>query len=152
MKTSFSKRTGSTDLRNKLLREAADFYGKLELTLQGQTDEASRKALGDAYDELAALTAKIGSKTEALDILHRALVVRQGLADANPAVAGFQYGLAASLRQYRRPPGPDRASGRGPAMVRAGQRRSARSWPMPTPPSPTSSSAWPKARSTSATS
>ncbi len=43
-------------LRTKLLRGAAEFYGKLEGLLAGQTDPASRAALGRAYNELGELT------------------------------------------------------------------------------------------------
>jgi hypothetical protein len=53
-------------LRTKLLRGAADFYSKLEVLLEGQTDRPSRAALAQAYDELAEVTDKIVSKTEAL--------------------------------------------------------------------------------------
>ena len=43
-------------LRRKLLRGAADFYGKLEGLLQGQPDPKSRAALAGSYVELADLT------------------------------------------------------------------------------------------------
>ena len=36
-------------LRTKLLNGAADFYGRLEALLKGQTDRESRAALGKAY-------------------------------------------------------------------------------------------------------
>jgi tetratricopeptide (TPR) repeat protein/tRNA A-37 threonylcarbamoyl transferase component Bud32 len=67
-------------LRTKLLRGAADFYGKLEKLLEGQTDRRSRAALGKAYEELGTLTDKIGSKPEALAVYHKALAVRRELA------------------------------------------------------------------------
>ena len=53
-------------LRDKLLRGAADFYGKLEGLLKDQPDRASRAAMGNAYFELGELTAKIGDKPAAL--------------------------------------------------------------------------------------
>ena len=43
-------------LRDKLLKGAADFYGKLEGLLKDQTDRASRAAMGNAYFELGELT------------------------------------------------------------------------------------------------
>ena len=67
-------------LRTKLLRGAADFYGKLEGLLKGQTDPKSRAALGKAYDELGELTGKIGNKPEALAVHLKALAVRRELA------------------------------------------------------------------------
>ena len=53
-------------LRAKLLKGAADFYGRLEGLLKDQTDRASRAALGKAYDELAEFTGKIGDQRSAL--------------------------------------------------------------------------------------
>jgi serine/threonine-protein kinase len=67
-------------LRTKLLRGAAGFYTKLEGLLAGQTDRPSRMALAQAYDELAELTDKIGSKPEALALHRKALVVHRELA------------------------------------------------------------------------
>jgi serine/threonine-protein kinase len=67
-------------LRTKLLRGAAGFYNKLEGLLAGQTDRPSRKALAQAYDELAELTEKIGSKPEALAVRLKSLAVRRELA------------------------------------------------------------------------
>ena len=49
-------------LRTKLLKGAADFYGKLEGLLKGQTDPQSRAALGRAYFELGELTGQIGNQ------------------------------------------------------------------------------------------
>jgi hypothetical protein len=51
-----------TELRTKLLKEAARFYADLEKLLAGQTDTKSRKALAAAYFQLAELTLKIGDK------------------------------------------------------------------------------------------
>ena len=52
------------ELRTKLLRGAARFYGKLEGLLKTHDDSISRKALGYAYDELSELTGMIGSQPE----------------------------------------------------------------------------------------
>jgi serine/threonine-protein kinase len=74
-------------LRTKLLRGAAGFYTKLESLLARQTDRPSRVALAQAYDELAELTDKIGSKPEALAVRRKALAVRRVLADGPDADA-----------------------------------------------------------------
>jgi serine/threonine-protein kinase len=72
-------------LRTRLLRGAANFYGKLEGLLAGQTDRPSRAALARAYDELAELTANIGSKPEALMVRRKALAVHRELSEAPEA-------------------------------------------------------------------
>ena len=64
-----------TELRTKLLKEAAGFYADLEQLLAGQTDSKSRKALAAAYFQLGELTDKIGDKKEALAV-HRVLPAR----------------------------------------------------------------------------
>jgi eukaryotic-like serine/threonine-protein kinase len=84
-------------LRNKLLGEAAKFYGKLEALLQGQTDARSRRALGDAYYRLGLITDQVGSKTEALKVHQQALAVRRELA-AEPEAAA-QLAVVWSLLQ-----------------------------------------------------
>jgi serine/threonine-protein kinase len=72
------------DLRGRLLRDAAEFYRKLESDLSENDDPASRRSLGGAYAELGDLVGRIGSKDEALAILRRALDVRRALAAASP--------------------------------------------------------------------
>jgi tetratricopeptide (TPR) repeat protein/tRNA A-37 threonylcarbamoyl transferase component Bud32 len=67
-------------LRTKLLHGAQEFFSKLETQLQAQTDPRSRRAMVQAYDELAALTDKIGSKTEALNLYRRELNLWRELA------------------------------------------------------------------------
>ena len=67
-------------LRTKLLKGAADFYGRLEDLLKSQTDRESRAALGKAYVELAELTSKIGDQTAALAVHRKALAVHRALA------------------------------------------------------------------------
>ena len=52
------------DLRSRLLREAAAFYGDLETLLEGQTDTRSRKLLAAGYHQLGDLTDKIGESSE----------------------------------------------------------------------------------------
>jgi tetratricopeptide (TPR) repeat protein len=76
-------------LRTRLLHGAREFFGKLERQLEGQTDRRSRRAMVQAYDELAALTDKIGSKTEALELYRRELALRSVLAcEVHPDTAG----------------------------------------------------------------
>jgi tetratricopeptide (TPR) repeat protein len=67
-------------LRSRLLKGAADFYGKLERLLAVQSDPSSRTALGRAYHDLAELTGEIGNVPEALDVYRKALDVRRELA------------------------------------------------------------------------
>ena len=84
-------------LRTKLLKGAADFYGRLENLLKGQTDRESRVALGEAYDELGELTEKIGDQTEALAVQRKALAVRRALASEPGADAASKIDVARSL-------------------------------------------------------
>jgi serine/threonine-protein kinase len=84
-------------LRTKLLRGAAGFYSKLEGLLAGQTDRPSRTALAQAYDELAELTEKIGSKPEALAVHRKALAVHRELAGATEAEPATRADVARSL-------------------------------------------------------
>jgi serine/threonine-protein kinase len=83
-------------LRTKLLRRSQEFYRKLEALLKGQTDRDSLTALASAYFDLGKLTDEIGDKTEALASYERARAIRQGLADADPAVTSLQRDLAGS--------------------------------------------------------
>jgi serine/threonine-protein kinase len=85
------------DLRNKLLRGATDFYGKLEELLQDQTDRRSRASLGKAYAELGTLIDKMGNKPQALAWHQKALAVRRELADAAEDNLETQADLGRSL-------------------------------------------------------
>ena len=69
-------------LRSKLLRGAANFYGKLEELLEGQRDPASRTALGKAYFELGTLNAKLGRQSDALAVQRKSVSVRRELAES----------------------------------------------------------------------
>jgi serine/threonine-protein kinase len=84
-------------LRDKLLRGAVAFYGRLEGLLKDQSDRASRGAMGSAYFELGELTDEIGDRTTALAVHRKGLAVRRELAsgsDAEPLASGD---VAASL-------------------------------------------------------
>jgi eukaryotic-like serine/threonine-protein kinase len=84
-------------LRDKLLRGALDFYGKLEQLLKGQPDPASRGAIGNAYFELGELTAKIGNKPAALAAHRQGLAVRRELGSEPVADAEARGDVARSL-------------------------------------------------------
>jgi serine/threonine-protein kinase len=73
------------DLRDRLLRDAIEFYRKLESLLSDQTDDPSRRALARAYEEVGDLTGKIGSFPEALEVHRKALDVRRALAREAPS-------------------------------------------------------------------
>jgi tetratricopeptide (TPR) repeat protein len=85
------------ELRTQLLKEAADFYAELEKLLEGQTDAKSRRLLAEGYFQLAQLTGKIGSKTEALAVHRKALAVRRELAAAAGADVETRLDVARSL-------------------------------------------------------
>jgi eukaryotic-like serine/threonine-protein kinase len=85
------------DLRERLLRGAVEFYGKLEKLLEGQSDARSRRALGAAYYQVGNLIEKIGSKPEALKVHRQALAVRRDLAAEAGADAETRGDVAWSL-------------------------------------------------------
>ncbi len=84
-------------LRAKLLKGAADFYGKLERLLEGQADPQSRSALGHAYHALGKLTITVGTKVEALAVYRKGLAVRRELAASPGADASAVLDVAHSL-------------------------------------------------------
>jgi serine/threonine-protein kinase len=68
------------DLRDRLLKSASVFYGKLGALLKGHSDFASRRALGQANYELADLTSKVGHREAALAAHQQVLAYREALA------------------------------------------------------------------------
>jgi eukaryotic-like serine/threonine-protein kinase len=84
-------------LRTKLLKGAADFYGRLEDLLKDQSDRESRAALGKAYDELGELTSKIGDQTAALGVYGKSLAVRRVLMSEPGADVVSKLDVAQSL-------------------------------------------------------
>ena len=72
------------ELRDRLLKSASDFYGKLGTLLVKETDLASRRALGQSNFELANLTGKVGRNEDALAAHRAVLAAREALA-AEPA-------------------------------------------------------------------
>ncbi len=84
-------------LRGKLLRGAADFYGRLEKLLEHRTDSGSRTALGRAYEELGQITDQIGTSNEALEVVRKAIAIRRGLASEPGANDAIRLDLARIL-------------------------------------------------------
>jgi tetratricopeptide (TPR) repeat protein len=68
------------ELRNRLLKSAADFYRKLSKLLGKETDFGSRRALAGSKFELAALIAKVGRTEDALAAHRAVLAAREALA------------------------------------------------------------------------
>jgi tetratricopeptide (TPR) repeat protein/tRNA A-37 threonylcarbamoyl transferase component Bud32 len=73
------------ELRDRLLKSAQDFYGKLSALLGRETDQESRRALLASNFELADLTGKVGSKEDALKA-HRAVLAAQEALATQPGV------------------------------------------------------------------
>jgi tetratricopeptide (TPR) repeat protein len=88
-----------TELRTKLLKEAAGFYADLEKLLAWQTDAKSRQALAAAYFQLGELTDKIGDKQEALAVHRKALALRRELAAAEGAHVEARLDVVRSLQK-----------------------------------------------------
>jgi eukaryotic-like serine/threonine-protein kinase len=85
------------ELRKRLLRSAAGFYGKLSALLGQETDIASRRALAQSNFELAELTAKVGRQEEALAVHRAVLTAREALADGPGADPGAKADFGRSL-------------------------------------------------------
>jgi serine/threonine-protein kinase len=85
------------DLRNRLLKSAADFYGKLGALLGKETDAASRRALLQANYEVAELTGEVGGKEDALAAHRSVLAARQALAAGPGAEGGVAVEVGRSL-------------------------------------------------------
>ncbi len=85
------------DLRNRLLKSASDFYGKLSSLLGKESDFASRRALAQSNFELADLTKQVGSAEAALAAHQAVLALRQNLAKAAGADAGVNADVGRSL-------------------------------------------------------
>jgi tetratricopeptide (TPR) repeat protein len=90
------------ELRTKLLKEAANFYTKLEKLLTGKTDARSRKLLADSYFQLGELTWKIGDHKEALAVHRKALALRRELAELPGADVEARLDVARSLQMVGR--------------------------------------------------
>ncbi len=85
------------ELRNRLLKSASDFYGKLGALLGRETDLASRRALTQSNFELAELTRRVGRPEDALAAHRAVLEAREALAAEPRADAGTKVDVARSL-------------------------------------------------------
>jgi eukaryotic-like serine/threonine-protein kinase len=87
------------ELRDRLLRSASDFYGKLGSLLGKETDMPSWRALLQANFELADLTARIGRKQDALAAHQQVLSAREALAAEPRAEAEAKVAVGISLTE-----------------------------------------------------
>jgi serine/threonine-protein kinase len=85
------------ELRNRLLKSAADFYGKLSALLGKETSFSSRQALAQSNFELAELTSKIGRTEDALAAHRAVLAERETLANEPEADLGAKADVCRSL-------------------------------------------------------
>ncbi len=85
------------ELRDRLLKSASDFYGKLGALLGKETDFASRRALAQSNFELAELTRKVGRPEAALAAHRAVLAAREALAAEPGADAGVKADVGRSL-------------------------------------------------------
>ncbi len=72
------------ELRDRLLKSAAEFYDKLGSLLGNESDLASRRAMAQANFELAKLTGMVGRSEDAL-AMHQALLDRREALASGPA-------------------------------------------------------------------
>ncbi len=84
-------------LRDRLLKSAADFYGKLGALLGKDTDIASWRALAQSNFELADLTNKVGRNEDALAAHRAVLAAREALAAGRGAGALAKVDVGRSL-------------------------------------------------------
>ncbi len=68
------------ELRDRLLKSASDFYGKLGALLVKETDTVSRRSLAQANFEVAELTREVGRPEDALAAHWTVLALREALA------------------------------------------------------------------------
>ena len=85
------------DLRDRLLKSASDFYGKLGALLKHRSDKASRQAMLQANFELAELTDKVGKPEDALAAHRQVLAEREALAAQTPADPELKTDVGRSL-------------------------------------------------------
>ncbi len=85
------------DVRDRLLKSASDFYGKLGALLGRESDLASRRAVGQANFEVAKLTEKVGRPEDALAAHRQVLAAREALAADPRADAEIRADVGRSL-------------------------------------------------------
>ncbi len=86
-------------LRTKLLRQAREFYSRLEGLLQGHADRASRIALADAYFEVGRLSGDIDSMEAALQVERRGTALLEDLEREMPGDFETRRKLAQCLEE-----------------------------------------------------
>ena len=84
-------------LRDRLLKSASEFYGRLGALLGKESDLASRRALEQANFEVAELTAKVGQSEAALAAHRQVLAYRETLAAEAGADAEIKADVGRSL-------------------------------------------------------
>ena len=85
------------ELRDPLLKSAADFYRKLSALLGKETALVARRALAQSNFELAELTGKIGHLEDAMAAHRAVLAAREALAADPMAVAAMTVDVGRSL-------------------------------------------------------
>jgi eukaryotic-like serine/threonine-protein kinase len=85
------------NVRDRLLKAASDFYGKLGRLLDNEPDLGSRRALSNANYEVAELTGKVGNPDDALEAHRQVLVARRNLAARAPNDPALNVDVARSL-------------------------------------------------------
>jgi serine/threonine protein kinase len=85
------------DLRDRLLKSASDFYGKLGALLGKETDFASRRALAQSNFELADLASTVGRQEAALAEHRAVLAAREALAAEPGASTGVKVEVGQSM-------------------------------------------------------
>ncbi len=85
------------EVRDRLLKSASDFYGKLGGLLGKESDLASRRALWQANYELAELTEKVGKPEDALAAHRQVVAAREALAADSRGNSEIKADVARSL-------------------------------------------------------
>jgi tetratricopeptide (TPR) repeat protein len=85
------------DLRDRLLKSAVDFYGKLGKLLDKESDLDSRRALLRANSEVARLTGQVGRVDDAMALLRRVVAERERLAAGPGALPADKADLGRDL-------------------------------------------------------
>jgi serine/threonine-protein kinase len=85
------------ELRDRLLKSASDFYGKLGALLGKEADVSSRRALEQSNFELAELTRQVGRIEDALAAHRAVLAAREALEAETGAAPGVKTDLGRSM-------------------------------------------------------
>jgi serine/threonine-protein kinase len=110
------------ELRERLLKSASDFYGRLGALLGKESDPASRRALAQANFEVAELTSKVGQSEAALAAHHQVLAYREALAAEPGADDGIKADVGRSLTSVAALLEATGQSGEALAMYRQAER------------------------------